>query len=178
MTSSGGKRAHKLGQIIQKELGRMLQEELKDPRIGFVTITEVRPTPDLRQAKVFVSVYDEADVREASVAALQSAAGFIKRELGQVLRTRFVPELDFVLDDALDRAQRLEDVMSAIHAGEHELPEERSAEFLEVSDARSSMRDQAALIEERRKSEQQQQQRRSSSQRRGRRSGRSTRKKR
>ena len=84
MSSSGGKRAHKLGQIIQKELGRMLQEELKDPRIGFVTITEVRPTPDLRHAKIFVSVYDEADVRGESVAALQSAAGFIKRELGQV----------------------------------------------------------------------------------------------
>ena len=177
MTSSGGKRAHKLGQIIQKELGRMLQEELKDPRIGFVTITEVRPTPDLRQAKVFVSVYDEANEREASVRALQSAAGFIKRELGQVLRTRFVPEIEFVLDDGLDRAQRLEDVMSAIHAGEHELPEERTAEFLDVSDARSSMRDQAAIIEERRKSEQQQQ-RRTSNQRRGRRSSRSGRKKR
>ena len=165
MSSSGGKRAHKLGQIIQKELGRMLQEELKDPRIGFVTITEVRPTPDLRHAKIFVSVYDDADVRGESVAALQSAAGFIKRELGQVLRTRFVPELEFVLDDALDRAQRLEDVMSAIHAGEHELPEERINEFLEVSDARSTMRDQAAIIEEKRKSEQAQRKSRSSQRR-------------
>ena len=174
MSSSGGKRAHKLGQIIQKELGRMLQEELKDPRIGFVTITEVRPTPDLRHAKIFVSVYDEADVRGESVAALQSAAGFIKRELGQVLRTRFVPELEFVLDDGLDRAQRLEDVMSAIHAGEHELPEERMNEFLEVSDARSMMRDQAALIEEKRKSEQTQRKSRSSQ----RRTRRSTRKRR
>jgi ribosome-binding factor A len=174
MSSSGGKRAHKLGQIIQKELGRMLQEELKDPRIGFVTITEVRPTPDLRHAKIFVSVYDEADVRGESVAALQSAAGFIKRELGQVLRTRFVPELEFVLDDGLDRAQRLEDVMSAIHAGEHELPEERINEFLEVSDARSTMRDQAALIEEKRKSEEAQRKSRSSQ----RRTRRSTRKRR
>lgn len=156
MTSSGGKRAHKLGQIIQKELGRMLQEELKDPRIGFVTITEVRPTPDLRHAKIFVSVYDDAASRGESVAALQSAAGFIKRELGQVLRTRFVPELEFVLDDGLDRAQRLEDVMSAIHAGEQELPDERNNEYLEVNDARSSMRDQAALIEEKRKTERQQ----------------------
>ncbi len=174
MSSSGGKRAHKLGQIIQKELGRMLQEELKDPRIGFVTITEVRPTPDLRHAKIFVSVYDEADVRGESVAALQSAAGFIKRELGQVLRTRFVPELEFVLDDGLDRAQRLEDVMSAIHAGEHELPEERINEYLEVSDARSTMRDQAALIEEKRKSEEAQRKSRSSQ----RRTRRSTRKRR
>jgi len=174
MSSSGGKRAHKLGQIIQKELGRMLQEELKDPRIGFVTITEVRPTPDLRHAKVFVSVYDDAEVRSESVAALQSAAGFIKRELGQVLRTRFVPELEFVLDDGLDRAQRLEDVMSAIHAGEHELPEERINEFLEVSDSRSTMRDQAAFIEEKRKSEQAQRKSRSQQ----RRTRRSTRKRR
>lgn len=154
----------------------MLQEELKDPRIGFVTVTEVRPTPDLRHAKIFVSVYDEANERSASIEALQSAAGFIKRELAQVLRTRFVPELEFVLDDGLDRAQRLEDVMSAIHAGEHELPEERVTEFLEVTDARRTMKEQAALIEENRKIEREKQ--RMSSQRRSRRSGRSVRKKR
>ena len=176
MTSSGGKRAHKLGQLIQKELGRMLQEELKDPRIGFVTITEVRPTPDLRHAKVFVSVYDDADARLASIEALRSAAGFIKRELGRVLRTRFIPELDFVLDEGLDRAQRLDDVMSAINAGEQELPDERPQEFIEVSDARSSMRDQAAAIEERRRSERERE--KSNQNRRSRRAGRSMRKKR
>lgn len=101
----------------------MLVEGLKDPRIGFATVTEVRLTPDLRTARVYVSIYGTDEERSASVAGLTAAAGFLKRQLSRRMRLKYTPSLIFVHDDTLDQAQRLDEVFDAISAGDSEAPE-------------------------------------------------------
>ncbi len=100
----------------------MLVEGLKDPRIGFATVTEVRVSGDLRGARVYVSVYGTEDQRVETLAGLEAASGFLKRELARRLRLKYTPELAFVRDDTLDRAERLEQMFDAISAGETDAP--------------------------------------------------------
>ena len=133
--------------MIQEEISRLLISGLHDPRIGFVTITEVRVSGDLRHARVFVSAYTEKAEREASIAGLNAATGFIKRELGQVLRLKFVPDLEFVLDETLDGAQRLEEVLGAIERGDAEAPEVTTQETIAVTDQRSALHDRGRASE-------------------------------
>ncbi|MGD8609336.1 MAG: 30S ribosome-binding factor RbfA [Myxococcales bacterium] len=102
-------RRQRLGDQLQVELAELIQRELKDPRVGFVTVTEVRMSPDLKHARVYVSVFEgEEQKKEESIAALQRAEGFLRRSLGGRLRLRYVPELRFVIDDTLDRSARIE----------------------------------------------------------------------
>lgn len=86
--------------------------EVEDPRVGFVTVTDAKLTPDLRYAKIYVSVLGtEAEVKE-SLAALKHAAGFIRTQLGAVLRMRRTPELHFVYDETTETAARIEELLS------------------------------------------------------------------
>jgi len=147
MSRDGNKRPQRVGQLMQQELGKLLQDGLRDPRVGFVTVTEVRVARDLRHARVYVSVYGEQEQREESLAGLNRAAGFIKRELGHRLDLRFVPELEFELDETLDRAERLDDVLRAISEGAEEAPDARKHEVLPVENDRTSMRDKALELE-------------------------------
>lgn len=107
---------------MQEELGRLFVEGLKDPRIGFVTVTEVRLGDDLRSAHVYVSIFGTDEVRAATLAGLKAAAGYLRREIGHRLKLRFAPELTFMHDDSLDRAQRLEVLFNAAARGEHDVP--------------------------------------------------------
>jgi ribosome-binding factor A len=84
---------------------------LKDPRIGFVTVTDVKTSPDLRQARVFVTVLGDAAQRSASLDGLQSAHGLLQRRLGTDLRLKRTPTLTFVYDDTTDRAMRVEELL-------------------------------------------------------------------
>ena len=138
MSKSTSNRPQKVGQLIQQELGSLLIEGLKDPRIGFATVTEVRVTGDLRQAKVFISVYGTDDERQTSLAGLTAAAGYLKRQLARSIRLRFMPDLIFVLDTSLDTAQRLEDIIEAIDSGETVIPESESFETVEVATDRQA----------------------------------------
>lgn len=85
---------------------------LKDPRIGFVTVTDVKTSPDLRQARVFVTVLGDAAQRTASLDGLQSAHGLLQRRLGTDLRLKRTPTLTFVYDDTTDRAMHIEELLS------------------------------------------------------------------
>jgi ribosome-binding factor A len=85
---------------------------LKDPRIGFVTVTDVKTSPDLRQARVFVTVLGDAAQRSASLDGLQSAHGLLQRRLGTDLRLKRTPTLTFVYDDTTDRAMHIEELLS------------------------------------------------------------------
>jgi ribosome-binding factor A len=85
--------------------------EVEDPKIGFVTVTEAKLTPDLRNAKVYVSVLGTEDEVKESMAALKHAAGFIRHQLGAVLRMKRTPELHFVYDDTDMRAARIEELL-------------------------------------------------------------------
>jgi ribosome-binding factor A len=84
---------------------------LKDPRIGFVTVTDVKTSPDLRHARVYVSVLGDETVRSASLAGLQSAHGVLQRRVASELRLKRTPTLEFVYDDTTDRAMRMEELL-------------------------------------------------------------------
>ncbi len=105
-----GRRPERLAEEMREEIARMIVSELKDPRLGFVTVTRVEVAHDLRYARVHVGVLGDEAEREKSLTALRSAAGFIRRELGRRLRIHHSPEVDFRYDkgiDATDRVARL-----------------------------------------------------------------------
>jgi ribosome-binding factor A len=103
----GFKRAERVGQALHQELGRMLLRELKDPRIGRVTITRVRVTDDLKHARAFVAAAGDAEAVARALEGLRSAAGFLRGELARRLHLRYAPEVLFEADDSLDEMQRL-----------------------------------------------------------------------
>jgi ribosome-binding factor A len=111
MTIAGHRHERVAGEIRQ-EISAMLAGELKDPRLSpFATVTEVRMTPDLKQAKVYVSVNAAAAEQASSIKALSSAAGFIRHELSERLQLRRAPELLFVLDRSEEYAQRIDELL-------------------------------------------------------------------
>ena len=95
------RRADRLAGEIRDEIARMIASDLKDPRLGFVTVTRVDLTADLRYAKVFVGILGE-DEKGPTFEALRRASGFIRREIGRRLRVRVSPEIDFRYDKGLD----------------------------------------------------------------------------
>ena len=109
-----GKRSDKVGDLIKVEIAHMLLHELKDPRIGFVTVTGVAVSDDLRHAKVYYSVFGDEPARQESAAGLESAKGYMKRELGRRIRLKFVPEITFFRDDSLEYARTIDNVLQRI----------------------------------------------------------------
>jgi ribosome-binding factor A len=108
-------RTERMSDLIRDEISRLLLREIHDPRIGFVTLTGVDVSPDLRNAKVYVSVLGDEAARAASLDALQNAAGYMQRALFRNLRLRYSPALSFHLDDSLERGQRIEKVLRQLH---------------------------------------------------------------
>jgi ribosome-binding factor A len=115
---SEGKRSGKVADLIQKEISQMLVKSLKDPRIGFVTITRVAVSEDCRIAKVYFSVVGTLAEKERSTTGLNSAKGYVRKELGRRMRLRYTPEIIFQFDPSIEYA---------IHIGEvlHHLEQER-----------------------------------------------------
>lgn len=111
-------RTERIADLIRDEVSRLLLRELKDPRIGFVTITGATVSPDLLQARIYVSVLGDEAARDASIEALQSASGFIQRALFKNLRLRRSPAVTFQLDDSMERGERIERVLRQIHETE------------------------------------------------------------
>ena len=104
-------RIEKLQELIKQEMSKMLLTDLKDPRIGFVTVTDVEMTGDLREAKIYVSIMGGEDKVKSSLEGLQSALGFIRREIGQRIRLRFTPEISFALDTSLDYGDHIQKLL-------------------------------------------------------------------
>jgi ribosome-binding factor A len=106
------RRAERVAEELREEVARIVEFDLKDPGLGFVTVTRVSITPDLRFARVYVGVLGDEATRKRGLAALGRAAGFVRREIGRRLRLRITPELVFEYDtglDATDRVARLLD---------------------------------------------------------------------
>jgi ribosome-binding factor A len=101
------RRTDRLAEEIREEVARMIAAELKDPRIGFVTVTRVAVTADLRTARIFVGVLGTPAERDKTLLGLRTASGFLRRALGQRLRLRHTPELLFQYDEGLDAAERV-----------------------------------------------------------------------
>jgi ribosome-binding factor A len=104
-------RQRKLADRIKVIVAETLESRIKDPRLGFVTITDVRVTPDLREASVFYTVYGDEEAREGTAAALASAKGVLRSEVGKQTGIKFTPTLDFFLDAVPDTARHVEDLL-------------------------------------------------------------------
>ncbi|WP_139489066.1 30S ribosome-binding factor RbfA [Brevibacillus dissolubilis] len=107
-------RMSRVNEEIKKELSILLQREMKDPRIGFVTVTGVEVTSDLQQAKVYISVFGDADKREGTLAGLTKAKGFLRTEIGRRIKLRHIPDLVFKLDESIDYGNKIETILRDI----------------------------------------------------------------
>jgi ribosome-binding factor A len=112
-------RMRRVDEAIRQVLGDAVAGDLKDPRVGFVTVTDVRTSPDLRQARVYVSVLganggasDEAE-REATLDGLRSGHGFLQARIARELHLKRTPTLEFIYDDTTDRALRVEELIAS-----------------------------------------------------------------
>ena len=109
------KRCKQVAGVIRSEISHILKNKIKDPRVGFVTITHVLLTPDLRLAKIYVSVMgDEHEIND-TMTALESANKFIQSELGHQIRLRFTPEIRFYLDETLEYQLKIENLLHELH---------------------------------------------------------------
>jgi ribosome-binding factor A len=104
-------RRERVAEQIREVLSDIVQHELNDPRMGWVTITRVEMSPDLSSAKVFVSIYGPEREQTASLKVLEHALGFIRAELGRRIRLRQTPELHFRPDDSIQQSQRIHDLL-------------------------------------------------------------------
>lgn len=109
------RRPQRLALEIQHEISQILLRNLKDRRIGFVTVTGVEMSPDLRHAKVYVSTMGNAAEKKASLDTLNHAAGWIRRELGQRIRIKFLPEIVFHYDTSQEYGERIDRLLDEIH---------------------------------------------------------------
>ena len=110
----GFHRANRLAEEMKKEVSQILREEIKDPRVGFVSVTRVDASSDLRYAKVFISVLGSQEERQEVAQALKRASGFIRSELARRIRLRFTPELTFKIDDSIEHGVRIANILDQV----------------------------------------------------------------
>jgi ribosome-binding factor A len=111
-------RTDRVDELLRQEIGAILAREVADPRIGFATVTDVETTPDLQHAKVWVSVIGDAAERRETLAALDRAMGFVRRELGARLRLRRIPALHVELDASMERGTRVLQILDELEHGD------------------------------------------------------------
>lgn len=109
-------RANRVGEQMKKELSDIIGRKIKDPRIGFVTVTDVQVTGDLQQAKVFISVLGDDEQKENTLKGLAKAKGFIRTEIGHRIRLRKTPEIIFEFDESIDYGNRIETLLHQLHS--------------------------------------------------------------
>jgi len=117
-------RPHRVGELVREEIARLVVKGLKDPRIGFVSIMEVRMSPDLKYANVFVSLYGSESEKKSSLVGLQRSAKWLRGVVARNLKLRFAPEIRFFPDDTLDRVFHLEEVFKQLHSEDSESEKE------------------------------------------------------
>ena len=111
-------RTRRIGEQIQRELALLIREDIKDPRIGMVSVTSVIVTRDLSHAKVYVSVLGDTEQADASISVLSNAAGFLRHKLGKILHIRVIPELRFYHDRSLEERARMGALINAAIASD------------------------------------------------------------
>jgi ribosome-binding factor A len=104
-------RMRRVDEAVREVLSDAITSEVKDPRVGFVTVTDVDTTPDLRLARVYVSVLGAEDVRRRSLEGLRSAHGYLQLRVARELRLKHTPTLEFLYDDSLDRSLRVQELL-------------------------------------------------------------------
>jgi len=110
------KRSDRVGDLIREEVAKIIMHNLNDPRIGFVTVTGVDVSNDLRHAKVYVSILEETK-QDETIKTLNSSAKFIRGELGTKIRMKFIPELIFKLDESIGYGAKIDRILNEIKSG-------------------------------------------------------------
>ena len=112
-------RSSRIAEQIRRDLAELISLELKDPRVGLITLTGVDLTPDYAHAKIFYTTLADADARQGIEAGLRRASGFLRRELGRRIRIHTLPELHFVFDESVERGDRLSRLIDEAIASDH-----------------------------------------------------------
>jgi ribosome-binding factor A len=118
-------RTRRLAERISKLVAELLERRIKDPRLGFVTVTEVRLTGDWREAKVFYTVFGTPEEQAETADALASATGIIRSEVGRIIGLRHAPSIEFIADALPDSARRIDDLVAAARQADAELAQAR-----------------------------------------------------
>ena len=117
-----GSRPDRVGDLVRQELAELIARRVHDPGVGFLTITRVKLTPDLQQARVFYTTLGDATQRAETGRALRRATPFLRRQVGQRLRLKHVPELQFFYDESIEQQDRIERIIQDIQAEREEHP--------------------------------------------------------
>jgi ribosome-binding factor A len=110
-------RLERVGDLLREELSELILREIKDPRVGFVTITGVQVSADLRHARVYVVTHETGEGQERTLEGLQSARGYLRGALGRRLRLRCIPDLSFSVDEALEQGFRIHEILKSLGTG-------------------------------------------------------------
>jgi ribosome-binding factor A len=110
-------RTQRIDELLRQEIGEIFRRDVDDPRIGFATITDVETAPDLRHARMSVSVIGQPEERKATLAAMGRAMPFVRHELGKRLRLKRIPEFHLELDDTVERGTRVLQLLSELEEG-------------------------------------------------------------
>jgi ribosome-binding factor A len=108
-------RSERVASLIKEEVSLLVQRNFSMQEYGLMTITDVQMSPDLRNARIFVSIFGDAARKEKSLTLLEEQKGFIRAELGHAIRLKFTPSISFELDETLDRAMKIEGIINKIH---------------------------------------------------------------
>jgi ribosome-binding factor A len=117
-------RSSRLAETLKEEISMLIREDMKDPRIGFVTVTSVEVADDLGHAKVYVSVLGDAQKGKDSIEALKRASGFFRSEIGKRVRLRHVPEIVFNYDTSIEHGAHIAQLLKGVKTEEHKNEEE------------------------------------------------------
>ncbi len=112
-------RANRVAEQMKKELGDLITRKIKDPRVGFVTITDVEVTGDLQQATVFLTILGDKQEQQDTLDGLSKAKGFIRSEIGHRIRLRKTPELFFKIDETIETGNRIEKLLRDLNQSDH-----------------------------------------------------------
>lgn len=107
-------RIDKIEQLIKEEISLIFLYKMQDPALSLLTVTNVKVSPDIKQAKIYVSVF-QREKREAVLEKIKASTGFIRTELAHRVKLKFVPELKFYIDDTLDYVEKIEGLIKKIH---------------------------------------------------------------
>lgn len=125
---AGNQRSARVGDEMREILAELLRDEVKDPRIGFVSIVKVEVSGDLRHAKIHVSVMGDDQQKKDSLKGLNSASGFLRSEVAKRLQLRYTPELHFALDESIEHGQRIAQLLVQVQNEQKESVPERKGE--------------------------------------------------
>ncbi len=112
-----GSRMRRVDEAVRAVLSDVITQELKDPRVGFVTVTAVKTSPDLRHARVYVSILGDEETRSDSLLGLNSAHGFLQKRVASELRLKHTPTIDFAYDETIDHGMRITEILGKAEGG-------------------------------------------------------------